>query len=106
MATYGILGQASPSAGDLATIYTVPTGAHATVRVVACNRSGACTIRVSVAPQGAADALTQYVLYDFSLGSNASNATAPVTVGAGDEVRCRSSSGTVSFTVTGIESDE
>ena len=106
MASYGVMGQASPAAGDLDTVYTVPAGSHATVRVVACNRSGACVIRVSVAPQGAADDVSQYVLYDFPLGSSASNATAPVTVGAGDEIRCRSNTGTVSFTVTGIEANE
>lgn len=106
MATYGVLGQASPSAGNLATVYTVPPGAHATLRVIACNRAGACVIRVSVASAGAADAVTQYVLYDFPLPTAASNSTAPITVGATDEVRCLSSTGSVSFTVTGIEADD
>ena len=68
MATvYGALGQSAPAATTLTTIYTVPASKHATIRVVACNRSTATTIRVAVSPDGASIVNQHYVVYDLSL---------------------------------------
>ena len=107
MATlYGALGQSAPGATTLTAAYTVPSSKHATIRVIACNRSTATTIRVSVATDGAGDATSQYVVYDLALGANASMSTAPITVGDTDVVRVYSDSGNVTFTVTGIEQDD
>jgi hypothetical protein len=107
MATvYGALGQSSPDASTLSPVYFVPNAKHATVRVVACNRSTATTVRVALAPNGEPDAIQQYIVYDLPLEANATQATAPITMGAADVIRCWSASGAVSFTVTGIEADD
>jgi hypothetical protein len=106
MTRYGALGQGSPAASTLTDLYQVPVASHATVKVIACNRAGATTVRVSLAPTGAADAIAQYLVYGLALEANASQSTAPVTCGEGDVVRCWSASGDVSFTVTGIEADD
>jgi len=104
--TYGALGQASPAATTLTDLYSPPSGRHASVRVVVCNRGTDTTVRVSLAPQGAADAVSQYVVYDLELPANESSATTTLTVGGFDVIRGRSASGNVSFTVTGIEADD
>jgi len=107
MATvYGALGQSAPAATTLTAIYTVPASKHATIRVVACNRSTATTIRVAVSPDGASIVNQHYVVYDLSLSDNATIGTATVTCGADDVVRVYSDSGNVSFMVTGIEVDD
>ncbi len=103
---YGALGQASPGATTLTDLYSPAPGRHASVRVVCCNRSTETTVRVSLAPQGAANAVSQYVVYDMTLGANESQSTAPITVGGYDIVRAYSANGAVSFTVTGIEADD
>lgn len=104
MATvYGALGQTAPAAATLTPAYAVPAGQHATVRVIACNRGTATTIRVALAADGAADAIQQYIVYDLPLGDYASSATAMVTMGDSDVIRCYSASGDVSFTVTGVQ---
>lgn len=106
MNVYGALGQSAPSAATLTDTYTVPTAKHATVRVIACNRGSETIIRVAVAPDGASDATTQYLAYDLVLPSGDAISSVPFTVGDGDVVRCYSASGSVSFTVTGIEQDD
>ena len=106
MNKYGALGQGSPGAATLTDLYAVPVARHATVKVIACNRSAATTVRVSLAPTGGADAVSQYLVYDLALEANASQATAPVTCGETDVVRGWSANGAVSFTVTGIEADD
>jgi hypothetical protein len=108
MATvYGILGQSAPAATTLTTSYTVPASKHTTLRVVACNRGGvSTTIRVAVSPDGASIADAHYIVYGLTLPANDSITTAPVTVGSTDVVRVYSTSGDVSFSVTGIEADD
>ena len=103
---YGALGQAAPAATTLTDLYAPAPGRHASVRVICCNRGTATTVRVSLAPQGAANAVSQYIVYDAPLGDYATQATAPLTVGGYDMVRAYSASGNVSFTVTGIEADD
>lgn len=102
---FGVLGQTSPAATTLTDAYTVPAGRRATVSVVVCNRAGATTVRVSIASNGAADAVAQYVLYDTALAANDTIGTMRLTVGAGDVVRCYSASGAVSFTINGIQEE-
>jgi hypothetical protein len=103
---YGALGQGAPGAAALTDLYQVPVAHHATVKVIACNRSTATTVRISLAPTGAADADAHYLIYDLALDANASQSTAPVTCGETDVIRGWSASGSVSFTVTGIEADD
>jgi hypothetical protein len=60
--------------------------------------------RLSVAPLGAADALSQYVAYDQAIGANA-NAVhgAIVYLAATDVVRCYATDATISFTFNGVK---
>ena len=103
---WGALAQSAPAATTLTTIYTVPASRRATVEVVACNRSGVpVAIRLSLAQNGAADALSQYLLYDYVLSENAAQSSAPITMGDSDELRVYVSAADVSFTVNGIEED-
>lgn len=103
--TYGILGQSAPGATTLTTAYTVPSAKHATARVLVCNRSTATTFRIAVSPGGASIADAHYVAYDQALDANDSVSSVAFTVSASDVVRVYSVSGSVSFSVTGIEDD-
>ena len=98
-----ILGQSMPSAALLTDCYTVPVDRTAVVRIIAANRTAVSSIRVSLAKAGAADTGAQYVVFDLALSSNRAIASDPVVLQAGDVVRVYSNTGSVSFTVDGIE---
>lgn len=102
---YGVLGQAAPSAGVLADIYTVPAGRRAAVRVIVTNRAGSDTFRVAVSPLGASIAVAHYIAYGKAIEANDSMSSAPFEVGATDIVRVFSTNGSISFTVSGLEED-
>ncbi len=102
---WGVLAQVAPAATTLTDAYTVPASKRATVNVIVCNRSVATSIRVSHALNGAADAVAQYLLYDFNVDDNNSVETTNFTLGDGDIVRVYSTSGNVTFNVNGIEED-
>lgn len=106
MRQYGILGQSAPAAATFETAYTVPAGKHATAKVLVCNSSYPTSFRIALAPNGAAIATEQYIAYDQQIESNDSVSSVAFTVGETDEVRTFSTSGAVSFTVTGIEDDD
>lgn len=99
----GILGQSAPAAATDDDLYTVPDGKSATVKVIAGNRAGDSTIRVWVGVDGAASANEQYLVYDKGISANDSLVTSSFMVGGQDVVRVRSASGSVSFSVSGIE---
>lgn len=100
---FGALGQSAPAATTLTDAYTVPAGKRATLAVFACNRSTATTFRISVAPNGATDAVGQYLVFDAALDANETLGTMQFTATAGDVVRVYSTSGNVTFNVNGIE---
>jgi hypothetical protein len=100
---WGALAQSAPAATTLTAAYTVPAGQQATIEVVMCNTGAAATVRVQHAVNGAASALTQYLLYDFPLAGADTKVTARFTVRAGDVIRVYSSTGNVTFNVNGIE---
>lgn len=108
MATvYGMLGQSAPVAATLTTAYTVPGAKHATVRVIATNRSAVADLfRVAVSPNGAGIANQHYLAYDQAIAVNDSVASAAFTVGDTDLVRVYSTNGNMAFQVTGIEEDD
>lgn len=101
--TFGALGQVTPGVASLTDAYTVPSGKRATVEVVICNRSTATSVRVSLAPAGAADANGQYLVYDYALADNVPLTTSRFTMSETDVVRCYSASGNVTFNVNGVE---
>ncbi len=100
---WGALAQSSPAATTLSDAYTVPAGKRATVEVVICNRAALTTVRMSQAINGAADALSQYLLYNYEIQANDAISTARFTANGGDVVRVYSTSGSVTFQVNGIE---
>ncbi len=103
----GILGQSSPPAVSLTDVYTVPALKNATVRVIVTNRVATpATFRVSVAPGGAADNVIHYIAYDTPIAKNDTGSTVAFMLDTTDVVRVRSSSGSLSFTVTGLEQDQ
>lgn len=103
---YGVLGQAAPAAATLTDAYLVPSKAMAhEVRVISCNRGASvAAVRISVAPNGEADALEQYIAYDKPVEPNDTVSSVELTLGESSVVRVRSDTGDISFTVNGIES--
>ena len=103
---YKVLGQNSPSATSLTTLYTVP-GSTSTVvsSVVIANRSATATaFRVSIAVAGAGDDVKQYVAYDVAIQGNDVVALAlGITLAATDVIRCYATLATLSFTAFGEE---
>lgn len=101
-----VLGQAIPAAGNLIDIYTVPATTQTTISsVVVCNTSGnQDSFRVSIAIGGATDDLKQYLYYDLFLDANDTFIfTIGISMATTDILRVRSTNGTLSFNVFGVE---
>lgn len=100
-----VLGQAIPAAGVLSGLYTVPGLTEAVCStLIVCNQGAATTYRVSVAPAGAVDATYQYIVRDDTLKANESKSfTLGITLSATDVVRVYSVSGSVSFSLFGVQ---
>lgn len=107
MATaYKVLGQSAPSATTSTDLYTVPSATQTIVSTITvCNRDTAAgTFRISVSPDGAALANSQYLAYDASLGANETVAlTLGITIDATDKIRVYASSANFSFSAFGSE---
>ena len=104
--TIQVLGQYSPSASSLYTIYTVPAATSAVISsIVVCNtNSTSATFRISIAVGGAIDALSQYIYYDLPLlGNDTFVATVGLSLATTDQVRILASSTNVAFTVSGVQ---
>jgi hypothetical protein len=104
--TYKILGQSAPAATTAADVYTVGSGLQAVISTVTvCNRAtGAATYRVSVRPNGDAQADQHYLAYDSSVPANDTIAlTLGLTLDAADVVTVYGSSADLSFNVFGSE---
>lgn len=104
--TLRTLSQQRPAAGTLVTAYAAPSGGSALVStLLACNTGDlATTIRIRLAPAGAADVDTHALFQDVPLGAgDTMTATLGLTLGATDALRLQSASGTVSFTISGQE---
>lgn len=103
----GTLGQVAPSATILTEIYTVPALKSTVCRVIITDTGGVtATFRVSVGVDGAADDIKQYIAYDRPIEPNDTGSTIAFIIGSADVVRVRSSTGNLSFSLTGIERDE
>lgn len=102
----GVLGQLAPAVGVLTVLYTVPALKNATCRVIITERIGNdATFRIALAVAGAADSLKQYIAYDRPIQANDTGSTIAFMVGAQDVIRVEASSTGLSFTCTGIETD-
>ena len=100
---WGALAQVVPAATTLTVAYTVPAARHATVEVVICNTGAIATVRLALAPAGAADNAKQYLLWDYSLAVSETKSTMRFTISATDVLRVYASTATVAFNVNGIE---
>jgi len=101
-----VLGQSRPGATTLTALYTVPALTSATVSTVTvCNTSATpTTFRISVAPAGAGDALSQYLFYDVTIAGNDSfAATMGITLATTDIIRVYATLATLTFSAFGIE---
>jgi hypothetical protein len=104
--TYKILGQSAPAATTAADVYTVGSGLQAVISTVTvCNRAtGSATYRVSVRPNGDAQANQHYLAYDSTVPANDTIAlTLGLTLDAADVVTVYGSSANLSFNVFGSE---
>jgi hypothetical protein len=104
--TYKILGQSAPAATTAADVYTVGSGLQAVISTVTvCNRAtGSATYRVSVRPNGDAQADQHYLAYDSAVPANDTIAlTLGLTLDAADVVTVYGSSANLSFNVFGSE---
>ena len=98
--------QLRPAAATTSDLYTVPAATRTVVSsiAVANDAASSTTVRVTVAPLGAADATVQRLVPDASIAANTVVAfTLGVTLKATDVVRCRSASGNVNFHLYGVE---
>jgi hypothetical protein len=103
---YKVLGQSAPAATTAADVYTVGSGLQAVISTVTvCNRAtGSATYRVSVRPDGDAQADEHYIAYDSTVPANDSIAlTLGVTLAATDVVTVYASSANLSFNLFGAE---
>lgn len=102
--SYQTLGQANPGA-SLTALYTVPGATQAIVFVTASNKEAAAnTIRVKVAPAGAADDPDHDVLFDFSVPANDTYVhPVPLFMDATDVLRVFASDTNVTFQAQGVE---
>ena len=104
--TYKVLGQAALAATTLTDVYTVPAATSTIVSTITiCNRSAtATTYRLSVAPAGAADATSQYVVYDATINGNDSvSLTIGITCTATAKIRAYAGAATVTVSIFGSE---
>lgn len=104
--TYKVLGQSAPSATTATDVYTVPSATEAVVStIVVCNRAAsAATYRISVRPDGAAQANQHYIAYDATVSANDSTAlTLGLTLDAADVITVYGSTADLSFNIFGSE---
>lgn len=106
--TYKIAGQAAPGANSDTLLYTVPDATQfVESTLTVCNRNVTgvmSTFRVAVVKAGEALSDKCYLAYNIPLEARAvQTLTLGFTLGAGDKVFVRSSSGDLSFGVFGCE---
>jgi hypothetical protein len=102
-----ILAQANPAAATLTTLFTGPAAIFGRIeQLFICNRGAAgITVRVSLAPGGAVDALIQYILYDTAIPANAylNFPDLDVPYEPGDVMRVYTNLATATFTIWGTK---
>jgi hypothetical protein len=104
--TIKVLGQEIPSAAAELDLYEVPTATSAIVSsLFVCNLGVAeATIRISVSAGGAGTGNKDYLYFGLSVPvGDTFVSTTGLSLGAGDVIRCYSSTGDVSFNVFGSE---
>lgn len=99
-----ILVQADPLAATLTDTYTVPAGKRFSGHINVTNRSATpSSIRISLAPNGAVDALTQYLVYDIPFSGNNVYDSVDFSLDELDVIRVYATDATFTFTIIGEE---
>ena len=104
--TIKVLGQLSPGAASLSTLYTVPAATSTAVSsIVVSNRSATATsFRIAIRPAGAAISNEMYLYYDVILaGNDTFVATIGITLATTDIVSVYNTLATLSFNLFGQE---
>jgi len=104
--TYKVLGQSSPSANVLTTVYSVPANTQAIISTITvCNRSNiTTTFSLAVRPAGASITNAHYINFDTSLPGNDTIAlTLGLSLGNTDVISANVANATVSLSVFGSE---
>jgi hypothetical protein len=100
------LGQVKPLIATLTDLYEVGDNRSAIVSIISvCNQDVATTsFRISIAPNGAPDAVSQYLYYGYEIDGNDTQLIAmrlPLTTR--DTIRVYAAAATLSFGCYGIE---
>ena len=101
-----ILGQLSPSANTLSSLYVVPISASTTISsiFIANTTAISTSFRASVAFTGETDSVKQYLYYDVSLPANDTFvATVGITMSQNDVFRVYAGISGISFNLFGVE---
>ena len=105
-AAYKVLGQSTPAATTLTTLYTVPASTSTVLSTlsVANLSTSPITFRVAIRPAGAGIANQHYIAFDAPVAANdAVFLTLGVSLAATDVVSVYASTGNAAFSVFGSE---
>ena len=102
---YKVLGQSSPAAATLTSLYTVPAVTSAvSSTLTVCNYGASTTFRVAVRPAGASLANQHYILYEVIINSSDTLFfTLGLSLATTDVVSVYAGNATVSFNLYGTE---
>tara|TARA_R110000868_G_scaffold4694_1_gene29158 strand:+ start:382 stop:711 length:330 start_codon:yes stop_codon:yes gene_type:complete len=101
-----VLGQSTPSAASLTTLYTVPALSSSVISsIVICNISATPTsFRVAIRPAGASISNEHYIYYDVAIaGNDTFIATVGLTLATTDVISVYATLATLSFNLFGTE---
>lgn len=104
--THKVLGQVSPSAATLTSLYACPSGTQAVCSTLTiCNTTAtAMTYRVAVRPAGAAISTQHYIVSDSSVAAYDSVfLTLGISLAATDVVSVYASAAGAAFSLFGVE---
>lgn len=102
---YKVLGQSSPAAATLTSLYTVPAVTSAvSSTLTVCNYGASTTFRVAVRPAGASFVNQHYILYEVIINSSDTLFfTLGLSLATTDVVSVYAGAATVSFNLYGTE---
>jgi len=102
---YKVLGQSSPVAATLTSLYTVPAATSAvSSTLTVCNYGVTTTFRVAVRPAGASIANQHYILYEVAINANDTLFfTLGLSLATTDVVSVYAGTATVSFNLYGTQ---
>jgi hypothetical protein len=104
--SYKVLAQSAPAATTATNVYTVPPTTETVIStIIIANRdSSAGTFRLSVRPDGDAQADEHYIAYDVPIaGADSTTLTLGITMDAADVLTAYCSSADMSINVFGTE---